>query len=100
MLCDIADLIEASQHLSILYVPSKAPRKRKREQEAKYSSSQDEDRPPSKRSRTSSSSCTAEERATSDIDKKNIDSLEYWTWIRRWSKEYFEQDSQVREDFE
>ena len=31
---------------------------------------------------------------------KTADPLEYWTLTKRWPKEYFEQDSQIREDLE
>ena len=100
ILCHAAELIETPQHPHILYVSSGAPRQRKRGQEAGLSSPQDGDRPPSKRPRTSPSSCTAKERTASDTSEKNVGPLEYWTRTRRWPKEYFEQDSQVREDLE
>jgi len=100
MPCHIADLIEASQRPQVLHKPSKPYQKRKRGHEAGRSSPQDRDRPPSKRPRTSPSSCTAEESAASDTCEKNVDPLEYWTRTRRWPKEYFEQDSQIREDLE
>ncbi len=100
MPCRTADLIEASQRPHVLHKPSKPHQKRKREHEAGRSSPQDRDRPPSKRPRTSPSSCTAEESAASDTCEKNVDPLEYWTRTRRWPKEYFEQDSQIREDLE
>ena len=98
ILCHTADLIEAPQHPQILYISSRAPRKRKRGQKAGHSSPQDGDRLSSKRPRTSPSSCTAEERAASDTSEKNVGPLKYWTRTRRWPKEYFEQDSQVREN--
>ena len=34
----------------------------------------------------------------SDINKKDADTLKYWTLIKGWPKEYFERDSQIRED--
>jgi hypothetical protein len=99
----IADLIELPQRSQILHKPSKLRQKRKRGQEAGHSSPQDRDRPPSKRPRTSFPSCTAkgglEKEAESD-GKKNADPLETWIQSKRWPNEYFEQDSQVREDFE
>ena len=36
----------------------------------------------------------------SDTDENSPDPLRYWIWTGRWRKEYFEQDSLVREDFE
>ena len=73
-------------------------------QEAEHSSYQDQDQPPSKRLRASPSSCTAEEKlhpeVQSDISESYTDPLQYWIQKGRWRKEYFEQDSQAREDFE
>ncbi len=108
--CCSPDLVQVQQSPQILPKPSVSSRKRKRgqeEQEAGNLSPRIRDQPPSKRLRTSPSSCTAEvglkekkkERA-SDINDKNVDPLEYWTLTKRWPKEYFEQDSQVREDLE
>jgi len=104
MPCHTADLIEASQRPQVLHKPSKPHQKRKRGHEAGRSSPQDRDRPPSKRPRTSPSRCTAEEKlhqeAASDTSENGPDPLLYWIQTGRWRKEYFEQDSQVREDFE
>jgi len=108
--CCSPDLVQVQQSPQILPKPSVSSRKRKRgqeEQEAGNLSPRIRDQPPSKRLLTSPPSCTAEvglkekkkERA-SDIKDKNADPLEYWTLTKRWPKEYFEQDSQVREDFE
>ena len=97
MLCHTTDLIEASQRPQVLHKPSKPYQKRKPGHEAGNSSPQDRDWPP-ERLRTSPSSCTAEERAASSTSEKNVDPLEYWTRTKRWPKEYFRQDSQVRED--
>ena len=36
----------------------------------------------------------------SDISEDSSDPLRYWIWTGKWRKEYFEQDSLVREDFE
>ena len=99
MPCRTTDLIEASQRPQVLHKPSKPYQKRKRGHEAGHSSPQDRDWPP-ERLPTSPSSCTAEERAASSTSEKNVDPLEYWTRTKRWPKEYFKQDSQVREDFE
>lgn len=106
MPCRTADLIEAPKRPQILHKPSEAPqnRKRKREQEAGHSFHQDRDQPPSKRPRTSPSSCPAEEKlhpeAASDTSESSTNPLQYWIQNGRWRKEYFEQDSQVRDDFE
>jgi len=104
MPCHTADLIEASQRPQVLQKASKPHQKRKREHEAGRSSPQDRDRPPSKRPRTSPSSCTAEENldqeAASDTSENSPDPLLYWIQTGTLRKEYFEQDSQVREDFE
>ena len=100
--CYIADLIEASQPPQNRYEPLKLHEKRKRGQEAGYSS-QDQD-PPPKRPRASSLSYTAEgepqQRAESDTRKNNPDPIETWIQTERWPSQYFEQDSQTREDFE
>ena len=104
MLHRTIDLTEALQRPQVLHKPSKLHQKRKRKQEAGHSSPQDRDRPPSKRLRTPSSNCTAEKylhrEAASDTPESSTDPLQYWVLNGRWRKEYFEQDSQVREDFE
>ena len=98
------DLTEISQRPQVLRKPSKPHQKRKRGYQAGHSSPQDRDRPPSKRPRSSSSNCTAERKlhqeVASDTSKSSTDPLEYWIQNQRWRKEYFEQDSRVREDFE
>ncbi|KAK3174885.1 hypothetical protein OEA41_002131 [Lepraria neglecta] len=90
LLCLNADHTKA---LYVLHKPSELFRKRKRAQE---------DGRPSPR--TSPPSCTAEgglkKEATSDTSEKNADTLEYWIRTKRWPRRYFEQDSQVRQDFE
>ena len=105
--CRRADLLETPQRPQTLHKPSTSSRKRKRgqeEQEAGYRSSQTREQPPSKRLRKSPSSCSVEEKlhqgAASDTNKNGPDPLQYWIQTGRWRKEYFEQDSQVREDFE
>jgi hypothetical protein len=100
MPCYATDLIKASQHPQVLYNSYEPSRKRKRRQEAGHSSPRDPDQPPSKRFQTSPLSCIVEEKTASDTSEKNVDPLEYWTRTRRWPKEHFEQDSQVREDLE
>ncbi|MCJ1385854.1 hypothetical protein MMC17_008978, partial [Xylographa soralifera] len=91
---------KASQHPQVLHKPPKPYQKRKRVHEAEHSSSLDRDRLSSKRLRTSPSTCTTEKTAACDSSEKNVDPLEYWTRTKRWPTEYFEQDSQVREDLE
>jgi len=105
--CRRADLLETPQRPQTLHKPSTSSRKRKRgqeEQEAGYRSSQTREQPPSKRPRISPSSCTVEEKVhqgpASDTNENGPDPLQYWIQTGRWRKEYFEQDSQVREDFE
>ena len=98
------DLTEISQHPYVLCKPSKPHQKRRRGRQAGHSSPQDRDPPPAKRPRTSSSNCTAEDKlhqeVASDTRKSSTDPLEYWIQNQRWRKEYFQQDSQVREDYE
>ena len=98
------DLTEALQRPQVPHKPSEPHQKRKQGHEAGCSFPRDRDRAPSKRRRTSSSNCTAEEKlyqeAASDTRKSSTDPLQYWIRHGRWRKEYFEQDSQVREDFE
>ncbi|KAL2045855.1 hypothetical protein ABVK25_012005 [Lepraria finkii] len=77
----------------VLPKPSASSQKWKRgqeEQEAGHPSSRTQEQPP-KRLRTS---------PASDISEGSIDPLEHWIQTGKWRKEYFEQDSQVREDFE
>lgn len=110
-----ADSVYAQQSSPISSKPS-ASRKRKRkqveqeEQEAEHLSPRIRDQPPSKRSQVSPPSCTAEvgpkkkkkkkKERPSEIDEKNTDALEYWTLTKRWPKEYFEQDIQIRDALE
>jgi len=42
---------------------------------------------------------TFDQRAASDIGEDSTP-IKFWTWTGKWKGEYFEQDSQVREDFE
>ncbi|KAI9708412.1 MAG: hypothetical protein M1828_002993 [Chrysothrix sp. TS-e1954] len=86
---------------------STSPQKRKRgqeKQEAEHSSSQSQEQRPSKRLQTSPSSRIDKEKSyqapTTDISEGSTDPLQHWIKTSRWRKEYFEQDSQVREDFE
>lgn len=102
-----ADKPQAQHNSKILPKASASSRKRKRrqeEQEAGHLSPRIRDQPSIKRPRTSLPSCTVEveleedKERSSDINQKSADPLEYWTRTKRWPKEYFEQDSQVRED--
>ncbi|KAI4087886.1 MAG: hypothetical protein L6R37_008270 [Teloschistes peruensis] len=96
-----------------LHKPSTSSRKRKRgqeEQEVERPSSQTPEQPPSERPQIPPPSCTAEvelkkkkerkDKSASDIIVKTFDPLEYWTLTKRWPKEYFEQDSRIRENLE
>lgn len=42
---------------------------------------------------------TFDQRAASDIGEDST-AIKFWTWTGKWKGEYFEQDSQVREDLE
>ena len=104
-----ADRAQAQYDSKILPELSASSRKRKRRQEepeAGHLSPRIRDQPPSKRPQTSPPSCTAEvelkekKERSSDINEKDVNPLECWTRTQRWPKEYFEQDSQVREDLE
>ncbi|MCJ1243651.1 hypothetical protein MMC30_000848 [Trapelia coarctata] len=79
-------------------------RKRNRSQEAEHPSLQTRDQPNRKRLRNLPSSCAGEDtlsqETTSDIKYNSNHPTKYWIRTRRWPKDYFEQDSQVREDFE
>lgn len=107
ILCRSADLIEATQYPQVFHKPSSSSRKRKREQEeqeAVHPSSRSQDQSPSKQLPTSPSSrldkSKSHQTPASDISEGSIDPLEYWIKTAKWRKEYFKQDSQVREDFE
>jgi len=104
--CRSADPFEAPQRSQTLNKPSTSSRKRKQgqeQQEAEHPSPRIRDQPSSKRVRAEPSSCAEEELhpgAASDTSENSPDPLQYWIQNGRWRKEYFEQDSQVREDFE
>ena len=74
------------------------------EQETGQLSSQTREQPCSKRLQTLPSSCLDKEKShqtpASDISEGSTDPLEHWIKTGKWQKEYFKQDSQVREDFE
>jgi len=104
--CRSADLFEAPQRSQTLNEPSTSSRKRKQgpeEQEAEHPSPRIRDQSSPKRVRAEPSSCAEEELhpgAASDISENSPDPLQFWIQNGRWRKKYFEQDSQVREDFE
>ena len=74
------------------------------EQETGHLSSQTRKQPRSKRLQTLPSGCLDKENLhqtpASDISEDSTDPLEHWIKTGKWRKEYFKQDSQVREDFE
>ena len=117
--CRSADLVEAPQRPQTLHKPSTSPRKRKRGQEegeVERPLPQTQEQPPSKRLQIPPPSCTAEvelkkikkkeeeeerkKRSSSGIIVKTADPLEYWTLTKRWPKEYFEQQRQIKGDLE
>lgn len=102
-----ADLIEATPRPQILHKSSTSSQKRKRgqeEQEAEHPSSRSQEQRPLKRLHSSPSSCIDKKKShqtpASDIGGGSTDPLEHWIKTGKWRKEYFEQDSKVREDFE
>ena len=105
--CRSADLVEAPQPPQTIQKPSTSSRKRKRgqeEEEVERPLSQTQEHPPSMRLQTSHSSYINKKEShqvpASDVSKGSSDPLLYWIQTGTWNKEYFEQDSQVREDFE
>ena len=107
LLFGIADLIKAPKHPHVVCEPSKPSPKRKRrrtEREIEYPSPVTQDQPPSKRVRVEPSRCATEkelylEAATNSTGDSPIP-IQHWIQTGKWRKEYFEQDSQVRQDFE
>ena len=102
-----ADLVEALQRPQTLHKLSTSSRKRKRgqeEQEVGYPLSRTQEQPPSKRLQTSPSNCINKKESHQapaiDISEGSTDPLQHWIKTGKWRKEYFEQDNQVREDFE
>ncbi|SLM37310.1 hypothetical protein LPUS_07111 [Lasallia pustulata] len=95
------------EHPQILHNPSTSSQKGKRgrdQQGAGHRSPPTQDQLPSKRLRTKPSSCTAERElhpeAATDISEICLEPIQYWIQTGRWPKNYSEQASQVREDFE
>lgn len=107
-LCRGADLVEAPQRPQTLQKPSTSFRKRKRGQEEEEDVErplfQTQKQPPLKRPQTSPSSFINKEGShqvpTSNISKGSTGPLQHYIQTGKWQKEHFEQDSQVREDFE
>ena len=109
-----ADLVEAPQRPQTYHQPSTSSRKRKRgqeEEEVGRPSAHTQGQPPSERLQVPPPSCTAEvelkkihkeeeEQSASDTIVQTTDPLEYWTLTKRWPKEYFEQQRQIKEDLE
>ena len=92
-----ADLTQTPR-APILHQYSPGPsRKRKRSEEAARAFQK---QPPTQRPLVSSPNCISKERPASEISESNTDPLQYWIQNGRWREEYFQQDSQVREDFE
>lgn len=92
--CRSADLFGVSQRLQTLHRPSLSSRKRNRGQEEQAghpSFLRTQEQPASKRLRTS---------PACKISEVSIDPLQNWVQTGKWPKEYFEQDSQVKECFE
>ncbi|KAL9100900.1 MAG: hypothetical protein Q9163_003779 [Psora crenata] len=89
---------ESRKRPRTLLKPSTSSRKRKRGQENQ------EARQPSSRSRASPSSYIDKKKSyqtpASNISEGSINPLKHWIKTGKWRKEYFEQDSQVKEDFE
>ncbi|KAL9123660.1 MAG: hypothetical protein Q9217_006929 [Psora testacea] len=94
---------KASQNSYVHHKPSEPSRKRKRGRDAEYRFPLTQNQSPPKRLRTKPSSCTAEKElyleAATNTSDDSLDPLQYWIQTGKWRKEYFEQDSQVREDF-
>ena len=99
--------MEVSQYPQDLQKPSTSSQKRKRaqeEQEVEQPSSRTQEQPPWERLQTLPSNSIDKkgsyQASVGDVSEDAIDPLQYWIQTGRWRKEYFEQDSQVREVFE
>ncbi|MCJ1433700.1 hypothetical protein MMC27_003064 [Xylographa pallens] len=90
---------KAPKCTQILHKPSGLQRKRKREHSVEDTFPTNRDQSYLKRLQTSPSSRTVEKTAISHNSEKIVDPLTYWIHTRKWHKQWFEQDSQVREDF-
>ena len=101
MPCDAADLTQTTQDPPSRQNSLVASRKRKRLEAAGH---QPQEQPLLKRSQGSWVGGIADGEITQDaveqLDDTCPDPVQYWTQTKRWPKGYFEQDSQVREDFE
>ncbi|KAL9013979.1 MAG: hypothetical protein Q9173_001357 [Seirophora scorigena] len=97
---------KATRRPQTLHKPSTSSRKWKRgqEQEVGHPSSRSQEQSPLKRLQTLPSNCINKKESyqapASDVSEGSIDPLQHWIQAGKWRKEYFEQDSQVREDFE
>jgi hypothetical protein len=84
--------------------PQAEDRKRKRSQEPEGPSSLAPSEPLRKQRRTSlvdaAINDTCDQGATSGINDKKTNPIDYWSNEGRWPKEYFNQDDQTRKDFE
>ena len=107
LLCRSANLIETPQRPQTIYKSSISSRKRKRGQEGqeiRHPSSRTQEQPPSKQRQASPSNLIKKKEPyqalASDVSEDSTDPLQYWVQTGKWRKEYFEQDSQVRADFE
>ena len=106
MFCRIADLIETLKRLNFFYKFSKASRKqkRKREQRIEQFFRQNRKQSSSKRSRISFLRYIAEKKlhskSTRNISESNTDFIQYRIQNEKWRKKYFEQNDQIKNDFE
>ena len=105
--CRHANLLKTSQHAQIFHKASTSSRKRKRgqiEQKTEHSFTRSPRQRFSKRLQISPSSRidkkASHQALTNDVSEDSIDPLQYWIQTGKWRKQYFEQDSQVKEDFE
>ena len=102
MPCDAADLTQTAQDSSSRQNPPVAARKRKRSEAGEHYQTQEQPRP--KRLQGSRASDIAHGETTQDVveqlDDTCADPVQYWAQTKRWPKGYFDQDSQIREDFE
>ena len=97
-----ADLAQTSQDPPLLQDLPVTSRKRKRSEAVEHHQSQEQPLP--KRSQGSRIGGIAEgeitQNAVGQLNNTSTDTVEYWVRTTRWHKRYFEQDNQVRKDFE
>ena len=98
------NLTKASQNRRVLPKLSHPPPKRKRGQDIENRSPPIQHQPPSKRLRIKPIRCSSAKElhpgSVTDTYKDSSDPLQYWIQTGKWRRKDFEQDSQVREDFE